>query len=228
MKRAVLFVLKTVLYVVLAGVAVLLVLVPLYAVVAPPFSTPMLADRLHGRSYARQWVTLEDVSQVLVRSVIVSEDARFCRHSGIDWVEFGKVIKRIDDDDRPRGASTITMQLAKNLFLWQSRSYVRKALELPIALYMDLVLSKRRILELYLNSVEWGPGVYGIGAAAERHFGVRPSRLGPDASARLAVVLPLPRLRDPGELSPRLRRLARLVRQRARRAGRLTDCIYKG
>ena len=110
-----------------------------------------------------------------MRAVLASEDARFCSHHGIDWVELQNALD--DDDGRFRGASTITMQTVKNLFLWTERDWVRKGLEAPLALYAELVLSKRRIMEIYLNIVEWGSGIYGAAAASEHYFGVPPAEL---------------------------------------------------
>ena len=129
-----------------------------------------------------------------MRAVITSEDQRFCLHHGIDWVEVQNALD--DEDGRFRGASTITMQTMKNLFLWTGRSWIRKALEAPLALYAELFLSKRRIMEIYLNIVEWDEGVYGAGAAAQHYFHVPASQLGARQSALLAAVLPSPATRD--------------------------------
>ncbi len=111
-----------------------------------------------GERVERVWTPLSDMAPVLVRTVVASEDARYCRHWGVDPEEIRAAIERADDDiEEARGASTIPMQVAKNLFLWNSRSFVRKAIEMPLALWLDLVLSKRRLLEIYLNIAEWGP-----------------------------------------------------------------------
>ena len=144
---------------ILVLVALPLVLLPLYALVNPPVTTVMLFKALGGAGIDKSWAGIEDISPRLVRAVITSEDQRFCFHHGIDWVEVQNALD--DEDGRFRGASTITMQTVKNLFLWTGRSWVRKALEAPLALYAELFLSKRRIMEIYLNIVEWDEGVYG-------------------------------------------------------------------
>jgi monofunctional biosynthetic peptidoglycan transglycosylase len=154
---------------------------------------------------------------MLVRAVIASEDARFCLHRGID---FGELKAAIEDarQGNPRGASTITMQVVKNVFLWPSRSYVRKALELPLALLLDFAWPKRRIMEVYLNIAEWGPGIYGAEAAARHYFG-KPARLiDQGEAARMAVTLPNPVERDAGEPSAGVERLAGRIETRMRRA----------
>jgi monofunctional biosynthetic peptidoglycan transglycosylase len=150
--------------------------------------------------------------------VIASEDAHFCVHHGIDFGELKAAIKEARSGAAPRGASTITMQLVKNVFLWPGRSYVRKALELPLALGLEVVWPKRRILEVYLNIAEWGPGTYGIEAAAGQAFGKRASELTASEAARLAVVLPNPVERDPSDLEPRTERVAEIIEARTRRS----------
>ncbi|MCB1525116.1 MAG: transglycosylase domain-containing protein, partial [Rhodoblastus sp.] len=122
---------------------------------APPVSTLMLARYVTGRPVVRDYASLDRISPALVASVVMSEDAKFCRHHGVDWDALGEVL---DDEDGPsRGASTITMQVVKNLFLWPARSAIRKAVEIPLALVLDIVWPKRRIMEVYLNIAEWGP-----------------------------------------------------------------------
>ena len=150
-----------------------LLLIPLYSVLDPPITTVMLAKALGGAGVDKDWAAIEDISPNLVRAVITSEDARFCAHHGIDWVEVQNAMD--DEDGRFRGASTITMQTVKNLFLWTGRGWIRKAIEAPLALYADLVLSKRRIMEIYLNVVEWDTGVYGAAAASSHYFHVLPA-----------------------------------------------------
>ncbi len=201
-----------------------LVLMPLYRFVDPPFSTLMVWEYLHGRSLDRKWVSLDEISPNLVLAVVSSEDGRFCSHDGIDWRELRKVVE--DDDGPQRGASTLTMQLVKNLFLWTSRSYVRKAIELPLAVYADLVLPKRRIMELYLNIAEWGPRTYGAEAAAERAFGRSAAKLSLTQAALLAVALPDPDGRNPAKPSSWHRRQARTIARRARGAEAYVACIY--
>lgn len=184
-----------------SAVLATLFLVPVTLTVAyrwvDPVSTLMLADRLLGRPVDHRWVPLERIAPSLIRAVVASEDARFCSHAGIDWAAIDLAMARAERSGRrPRGVSTITMQVAKNLFLWPQRSYLRKIVEAPLALWIDLVLPKRRILEIYLNIAEWGPGTYGAEAGARRAFGKSADSLGPREAAILATSLPNPILRD--------------------------------
>ena len=137
---------------------------------------------------------------------MASEDARFCQHGGVDWEALRDVVEAADEDGPARGASTIPMQTAKNLFLWPSRSYIRKGLELPVALYLDLIWPKRRMMENYLNIAEWGEGVFGAEAAARRYFGKSARDLTRREAALLATALPNPFRRNPARPSARHRR----------------------
>jgi monofunctional biosynthetic peptidoglycan transglycosylase len=193
-----------------------------------PVSTLMLKNIVTLQGYERRWVTLEDVAPVLIHSVVMSEDGRFCAHHGIDWGALNEVLDNALAGEQTRGASTITMQTAKNLFLWHGRSYLRKALEMPLALYIDLVMSKRRILEIYLNIAEWGPGIYGVEAAARHYFGRSAAELNRRQAALLAVTLPNPISRNPAKPSAGLNRLARVIEGRAARAGGYVDCVEVG
>lgn len=172
-----------------------------------PVSTLMLGRWVTGRSVTRTPVSLDMVSPALPVAVIASEDGHFCRHRGIDWGALREVVES-DEDGPSRGASTVPMQTAKNLFLWPGRSYLRKALELPIALWIDLVWSKRRMMENYLNIAEWGEGIFGIEAAARLYFRKAARDLSQREAALLAAALPNPILRNPGRPSPRHRALA--------------------
>lgn len=203
-------------------VALPLVLVPLYAVI-PPVSTLMLADLVLLRGFTRDWTRLDDISPNLRNAVVMAEDGKFCTHWGVDWESLFEVIS--DEDGPSRGASTISMQTVKNLFLWNSRSYVRKGLEIPLALYADLVWSKRRMLEIYLNVAEWGPGVYGAEAAARTHFGKPAKDLTRRQAALLVSALPNPIARDPADPTPGQARYARIVERRAADAGGYVDCL---
>ena len=214
--------------------AVLLVLVAPY-VIAPfyafgqPVSTVMLWRRMNGERVTRSWVSLSYVDPDLARAVVVAEDGRFCSHYGLDFTQIQDALQDADSLQDVRGGSTITQQVAKNLFLWQSRSWVRKALEAPLALWIDLVLPKHRILELYLNVAEWGPnGEFGVEAGAERAFGKTAHRLSQTQAALLAAMLPNPHDRDAKRPGPGLRRLARLYVVRAARAGAAaTACLRR-
>jgi monofunctional biosynthetic peptidoglycan transglycosylase len=216
-----------------AAVLIVLAMIPLvltlvYAIPSVhPISTLMLKDIVLSRPYKREWVPLDRISPHLARSVIMSEDGQFCRHDGIDWKQMRMVVDDTLAGEETRGASTIPMQTVKNLFLWGGRSYLRKALEAPLALYFDAVLSKRRILEIYLNIVRWGPGIYGAQAAAEYHFKRPASALSKRQAALLAVTLPNPYLRHPERPTPGLRRLAALIQHRtARFASSHVTCLH--
>jgi monofunctional biosynthetic peptidoglycan transglycosylase len=155
----------------------------------------------------------------------MSEDARFCEHAGVDWQELAKVLDRNAGPNR--GASTITMQVVKNLFLWNSRSYLRKALEIPLALYANLVWSKRRTMEIYLNIVELGPGIFGVEAAAEHYFKRHAKDLSPGQAALLVSALPNPIERNPAQPSRLVRSHAGTVAARGRSAGAYVNCLAR-
>jgi monofunctional glycosyltransferase len=174
---------------------------------APMPSTLMLKGWLTGAPVMREWRSLSQISPNLIRAVLTAEDQRFCQHWGVD---FDVLQELIGDPDGPgRGGSTLSMQTVKNLYLWHGRSYVRKAIEIPLALAADLVWGKRRMLELYLNIAEWGEGIYGAEAAARMHFGKPASALSAVEAARLAVMLPNPRARDAGSATGASRRVFR-------------------
>jgi monofunctional biosynthetic peptidoglycan transglycosylase len=209
--------------VVVALAIIPIVLVPVYGFVRP-VSTLMVFEWATGGTVERSWVSFDDIAPSLVASVLMSEDGKFCAHHGVDWDEIGKVLDR--SADRPRGASTIAMQTVKNLFLWPSRSYLRKAVEMPLALYADTALGKRRVMEIYLNIVEWGPGVFGVEAAARHYFNRAARDLTAAQSALLAATLPNPVVRDPAHPTRALASLARTVAARARASGAYIDCLY--
>ncbi len=202
-------------------------LVVTYRFVNPPASTLMLAHRLAGQDVRQNWVPLSRISPHLIRAVIMSEDAGFCRHSGVDWRE---LLEAVDNakDGIARGGSTISMQVTKNLFLWSSKSYLRKSLEIPMTLGMELVWPKARMLEIYLNIVEWGPGIFGAEAAALYHFNKPASRLTEAEAALLAVALPAPVARDAGDPSAQQVRMAQTIQGRMRNATSHTKCALSG
>src|SRR4051812_18865407 len=163
---------------------------PFYAV-GEPISALMLWRRLTGAPVERTWIDLKAISPALPRSVVGSEDARFCSHRGIDWDSLQNAIEDAQEGDASGGGSTITQQVAKNLFLWSGRSFIRKGMEIPLAMWIDLVLSKQRILELYLNIAEMGPsGQFGAEAGAQYAFGRPASSLSAQQAALLAAILP--------------------------------------
>jgi monofunctional biosynthetic peptidoglycan transglycosylase len=198
-----------------------------YTIVPPPFSNLMILRLFSGNGITKDWVSIDNMSPYLPRAVITSEDARFCEHNGVDWVEFQGVIDDVfDDDEGPiRGASTISMQTAKNLFLWDGRNFIRKGLEIPMAYWMDFVWSKRRMIEVYLNIVEWAPGVYGAEAASEFHFHKPVSKLSRREAALLAAVLPNPIKRKAGKPSKRVNFIANRILLRMTGMDSYLTCI---
>ncbi len=206
-------------------VLVSLLAVVVYRFVDPPL-TPLMVARVietvaAGRpiTLERRWVDLDAVSPALVRAVLAAEDTRFLTHHGVDL----EALRRAWEYNtrwqgrRLRGAGTVTMQAARNVFLWQGRSYLRKGLEVYFATLIDLVWGKRRVLEVYLNVIEWGDGVYGVEAAARRYFGVPAARLAPREAALLAAALPAPRQSNPAAPSSYLKSRAAVIGARAAR-----------
>ncbi|HEX5211797.1 MAG TPA: monofunctional biosynthetic peptidoglycan transglycosylase [Pseudolabrys sp.] len=200
-------------------------LVPLYSF-GRPISTVMLWRMATGQRVQRNYVPLARIAPALALAVIVAEDGRFCIHHGVDLTEIREAINDADDLSGARGGSTITQQVAKNLFLWPGRSWLRKALEFPLALWIDLVLSKRRILEIYLNVAEWGPnGEFGVEAGSRYAFGKSARDLSRYQAALLASVLPNPVTRNAHAPGPGLRRLAGLYVGRSARASGAASCL---
>ncbi|WP_114287068.1 monofunctional biosynthetic peptidoglycan transglycosylase [Candidatus Halocynthiibacter alkanivorans] len=169
--------------------ALLLLVILLYAVVNPPLTPYIFSESRRLGGVEREWAPLEEIAPEMLLSVVAAEDANFCEHWGFDM---GAIRAAIDAGSN-RGASTISQQVVKNLFLWQGRSWPRKALESLLTPVVELVWSKRRILELYLNVAEFDEGVFGVDAAAWRYFRVGPQDLSADQAARLAAVLPNPK-----------------------------------
>ena len=203
----------------------LVALIILYRFVPVP-STLMLGRWLTLRPVEREWVPLEQISPNLIRAVIASEDQRFCSHRGVDWIELNAVLE--DEDGPSRGASTLTMQTAKNVFLWPGRSYLRKGLEIPLAMAIDFAWSKPRVVEVYLNVAEWGEGLFGAEAAAQRYFGKPAARLSAAEAARLAAALPNPLLRNPAKPSRSLQSASARTQRRLGQLGTLGDCAIPG
>jgi monofunctional glycosyltransferase len=187
-----------------------------YRFVDPP-STVMVWRWVTGAPVERKTLVLTEIARALPMAVIAAEDARFCAHHGVDWKGVKEAIDDAEDIMEARGGSTLTQQVAKNLFLWQGRSFVRKGLEFPLALWIDLVLPKRRIMEIYLNIAEWGPnGQFGAEAGARQAFGKSARNLSGREAALMAAILPNPRRRSAGRPGPGVRRLAGIYEARAR------------
>jgi monofunctional glycosyltransferase len=221
--RRLLFVLAVI---VVALLALPYLIAPFYRFI-DPVSTPMLWRWAKGARVERIFVPLAHISPALPLAVIIAEDGSFCRNRGIDLGAMREALEQAEDDvGGARGGSTITQQTAKNLFLWPGRSFVRKALEIPLALWMNLVLPKRRILEIYLNIAEWGPhGEFGAEAGARSAFGKSARDLTAGEAAELAAVLPNPRRRSARTPTPIMRRLADLYERRAAAHPGLDACI---
>jgi monofunctional biosynthetic peptidoglycan transglycosylase len=200
--------------------------VAVFRFVEPPI-TPLMVIRLAEGLLDWRWVGIDHrpvpiarVSPALLRAVIAAEDARFFRHGGVDWDALRKARAwnaRHARSGRVRGASTITMQCARNVFLWQGRTYVRKALEIWFTWLMEHLWSKRRILAVYVNVIEWGSGIYGVEAASRRFFRVPASRLDAHQAALLAAVLPNPLRRNAGAPTADVERRAAMIARRASR-----------
>ena len=211
----------------LAPVAVLVVTLTfalVYSVVTPP-STLMLGRWLTLQGAQRASVPLEAIAPALVQAVMASEDQRFCLHNGVDW---GALREVVDDEEGPsRGASTITMQTVKNVFLWPGRSYIRKGLEIPLAVMADALGGKRRTLEIYLNVAEWGEGIFGAEAAARHWFRKSARDLTRGEAALLAAVLPNPILRSAGKPTRGVRAIAARIQARMGQVDGLMGCLKR-
>lgn len=198
---------RWVLRLVAAFAALILLGVALFAVVNPPTTLYIAAERARHGGLQFNWVPIEDIAPVMARAVVAAEDANFCNHWGFDM----EAIRQVIAAGERRGASTITQQTVKNLYLWPDRSWTRKALEALITPVVELVWSKQRIVEVYLNIAEFDTAVFGVEAAAQHHFGVPASRLTPLQAARLAAVLPDPKGRSAANPAPFLQRRANSI-----------------
>jgi monofunctional glycosyltransferase len=219
--------LRVALILILALLLLPYLLSPLYRFVDPP-STLILWRRITFAPVQQTWLPLSAISPALPRAVLVAEDARFCSHRGVDFGELRAALVDADDLSGMRGGSTVAQQTVKNLFLWPGRSFVRKALELPLALWFDLVVGKRRVMEIYLNIAEWGPnGQFGAEAGARHAFGKSARDLSSREAALLAAILPNPLRRSAGKPGSGVRRLAAIHEGRAGRSTLFTDCIRR-
>ena len=176
-----------------------------HAVVPPPMTLLMVQRALGGEGLEYRWRSLDDISPRLVAAAIAAEDARFCSHRGFDFEAIEQAMRANEQGRRMRGGSTISQQTAKNVFLWPGRDWVRKGLEAGYTVLIETVWGKRRILEVYLNVAEMGPGIYGAEAAAQHWFGKSAADLSAREAARLAAILPSPRRYDAGSPGPYVR-----------------------
>ena len=188
-----------------------LAMVLTFSVINPPTTHTMWSEGRRLGQVDQEWVPIENVAPVMARSVVAAEDANFCTHWGFDVA----AIRAALEDASGRGGSTISQQVVKNVYLWQGRSWIRKALEAAITPAVEAVWSKRRIIEVYLNVAEFDEGVFGVEAAARHYFGVGPERLSDVQAARLAAVLPSPKTRSASNPSPFVRQRAAAIRDGA-------------
>ena len=176
-------------------------LLSLAYLVLPPVSTLMIGRLATFQGLSYQPVALRQISPNLIRSVIRAEDSRFCEHYGVDWDSMADTIEEGGLDGPKRGASTIPMQVAKNLFLWPQQSYIRKVIEIPMAMYLNIIWSKPRMMQIYLSVAEWGDGIFGAEAAARYYFRKSARDLTREEAALLAAALPNPKQRNPNHPS---------------------------
>ena len=177
-------------------------LILIFAILPPPINIYQTQEAIRLGGIEKDWVGWDDIAPAMARSVVAAEDANFCLHWGFDM----KAIRAALDEGRGRGASTLTQQVVKNVFLWHGRNWARKAAEAVLTAPVELVWSKRRILHVYLNTAEFGDGIFGVEAAAQHWFGTTAAELTPTQAARLAAVLPDPQNRNPAKPGPLVRR----------------------
>ncbi|MCC7272037.1 MAG: monofunctional biosynthetic peptidoglycan transglycosylase [Alphaproteobacteria bacterium] len=201
-------------------------LIVLYRWVDPPGTPLMVIRRIEGAAIDHRAAPLDAVAPALPRAIIAAEDNRFCGHAGIDFDAVRDALDEQEETGRLRGASTITMQLARNLFLWPGGGFARKALEAPLALAIDALWPKRRVMEVYLGVIEWGDGIFGAEAAARRHFRKPARALGRSEAARLAAVLPNPRRWNAAAPTAYIQRRAAIIDRRIDQLDRtMVACI---
>lgn len=194
----------------------LVVLLLILRFVPPPTSAFMLQSPY---PVTQHWIDIDKLPAHVPLAMVASEDQRFPAHFGVDWAEISKALEQYDDGGGLRGASTISQQTAKNLLLWPGRSLMRKGLEATLAIALETIWGKKRILEVYLNIAEFGQGIYGVEAASQHYFGKPATKLTRHEAARLAVMLPSPRKRDPRNLTPYLRERTAWVEQQMKQLG---------
>ncbi len=195
-------------------------MLPLYRLVDPPLSNLMLVHLLAGQTQRQTWTPLSRISPALLRSVLISEDGNYCQHWGVDWVAIQEAMQH-----NGGGASTIPMQTVKNLFLWNGRTVLRKLPELPLAYLANLIWGKRRMLEIYLNIAEWGPGVFGVEAAAQHYFHTSAAVLTSQQASLLVAALPNPITRNAGNPGRTVRSHAARVRRQFNLAPEQLACV---
>jgi monofunctional glycosyltransferase len=219
---------ERVLYVVFATCALLLLSIVASRFINPPITPVMLVEKLNGATLRRDWVPLENMATSLPLAVIASEDGQFCKHRGVDWGAVKEAIQEGDGFADFRGASTITMQTVKNIYLWSGRSYVRKLMEVPLSYLVSLLWPKKRVMEVYLNIAQWGRGIFGAEAASRYYFHKSAARLTRREAVLLAVALPNPLVRNPARPSARMLVIARAVERRMPIIAGRSTCVLPG
>jgi monofunctional biosynthetic peptidoglycan transglycosylase len=204
--------------------------VAVYRFVPPPLTILMIERLAEGHGLSRQWVPINDMSPAMVRSVIASEDSRFCSHRGFDMRAIDAALRH--NESKPgkiRGGSTISQQTAKNVFLWPGRSWIRKGVEAWFTVLIEQMWGKRRIMEVYLNTIEMGPGLYGVEAASQHYFGVSARSLSPAEAGRLAAILPDPLKWKAAKPGPYVRRRTGSIEARSATVARdgLAACVLR-
>ncbi|MFY8209169.1 MAG: monofunctional biosynthetic peptidoglycan transglycosylase [Caulobacter sp.] len=203
------------------------VAVILYRFIPPPVTPLMVIRAVEGRGLDHRWRPMDKISPTLPRALIAAEDAKFCEHRGFDFEALQKAYENNESGRKIRGGSTISQQTAKNVFLWPGRSYVRKGLEAWFTVLIETFWGKKRIMEVYMNSIEYGSGIYGAEAAAQRYFGVSAAKLTQAQSARLAAILPSPlkwKVIKPGKYVAKRTKKIGKASGAVRRDG-LADCV---
>jgi monofunctional biosynthetic peptidoglycan transglycosylase len=202
--------------------------VAVYRFAPPPITILMVERLIQGQGLDHRWVPISRIAPAMTRAVVASEDARFCLHHGFDFNAIQKAVAHNQaKPGRIRGGSTVSQQTAKNVFLWPERSWVRKGLEAYFTVLIELVWGKQRIMEVYLNTVEMGPGVYGVEAASQRYFHHDAHSLNPAEASRLAAILPNPLKWNAGDPGPYVRRRTGRIDARSSTVSRdgLATCV---
>jgi monofunctional biosynthetic peptidoglycan transglycosylase len=199
-----------------------------YRFMPVPMTWPMARDAIAGRHVEREWVGLDDIAPSVPRAAIGAEDARFCAHKGFDFSAMENAVRRNASGEKLRGGSTISQQTAKNAFLWPGRSYVRKGLEAWFTVLIEVIWGKPRIMEVYLNIAEMGPGIYGVEAAAQHYFKTSAGNLSQRQAARIAAILPQPIKRNAAAPGRFVKRYARRIERSARYIGKegIDNCLH--
>jgi monofunctional biosynthetic peptidoglycan transglycosylase len=200
----------------LGSLLLLLILLLVLRFVAPPTTSFMLQSPY---PVSQHWINIDDLPAHVPLAMVASEDQRFPEHFGVDFSAISNALEQSDEGSKVRGASTISQQTAKNLLLWPGRSFIRKGVEAGLALSIEMLWGKKRILEVYVNVAEFGKGIYGVEAASQHYFGKPASKLSANQAAQLAVLLPSPRKRDPRQLTPYLRERVSWVERQMRQLG---------